>query len=470
MRTWVFAGLAISVTVAVFGFYAWLEGMYTTTAIGRFGTRFEAGEFGGYLLGTMLLALVFLALDVRTRDESDRIADVVDSRPFGNVTLVGGQVAGLAFTAWLPMIVALVLVQAFGVVARTLDWWMGDTIEPYSLAALAIIDAIPVLTLWSSMLVLLVVVLRNRLVAALTALFVIGSVMWIIPGIPAYLVEALVPVSNYASHASDLAPRFAGPEVLVQRGALLLLAAGFVVFAAVWHPRVDGSPRAPQVVAATVCLVSGGIGIGSLVVQAENGMQQRAVWLAAHRLAAEQETGTRVDVIRLDGSAGVSPGKNLDIDVLIAFEAPRELNALVFSFNPAMRITSLAVGGVETPFSHRDGLLTVDLPEPMSAGTTNLLSMRATGVPDPRFAHLDGAVDPWRVPARNALLALGREAGIFERSFVGLMPAVHLAARVGGQRGSGRPCAPRPRLLHGGSNGRCAGRMASGLGRCAPRS
>lgn len=425
VRTWVFAGLAISVTVAVFGFYAWLEGVYSTTAIGRFGTRFEAGEFGGYLLGTMLLALVFLALDVRTRDEHDRIADVVDSRPFGNVTLVGGQVAGLAFTAWLPMIVALALVQAFGVAARTLDWWMGDTIEPYSLAALAIIDAIPVLTLWSSILVLLVVALRNRLVAALTALFVIGSVVWIIPDIPAYLVDALVPVSNYASHASDLAPRFAGPEVLVQRGALLLLAAGFVVFAAVWHPRVDGSPRAPQVVAATVCLVSGGIGIGSLVVQAENGMQQRAAWLAAHRLAAEQEAGTRVDVIRLDGSAGVSPGENIDIDVVIAFEAPRELPALVFSFNPAMRITSLAVGGIETPFSHRDGLLTIDLPEPMPAGTTNLLSMRATGVPDPRFAHLDGAVDPWRVPARNALSALGREAGIFERSFVGLMPAVH---------------------------------------------
>ena len=425
MRTWAFASLAISVTVAVFGFYAWLEGVNSTTAIGRFGTRFEAGELGGYLLGTMLLALVFLALDVRVRDEHARIAGVVDSRPFANVALVGGQVAGLAFTAWLPMIVALAMVQTFGVVARTFDWWMGDTIEPYSLAALVTIDAIPVLILWSSFLVLLVVVLRNRLVAALTALFLIGSVVWIIPGTPAYLVEALVPVSNYASHASDLAPRLAGPEVLVQRGALLLLAAGFVVFAAVWHPRVDGSSRLLQTVAATVCLVSGGIGIGSLVVQAENGMQQRAAWLVAHRLAAEQEAGTRVNVIRLDGRAGVAPGENLDLDVVIAFEAPRELTALVFSFNPAMRISSLAVGGVDTPFSHRDGLLTVDLPEPMPAGAVNLLSINATGVPDPRFAHLDGAVDPWRVPARNALSALGREAGIFERSYVGLMPGVH---------------------------------------------
>ncbi|MCY3838809.1 MAG: hypothetical protein OXH09_09245 [Gammaproteobacteria bacterium] len=425
VRTWVCATLAIFVTLALFGFYAWLEGVYSTSVIGRFGTRFEAGQYGVYLLGAMLLALVFLSLDIRERDEHDRIADVVDSRPFPNIVLVAGQVAGLTFTVWFPMIVALGLVQAFGMVARTFDWWMGDTIEPYSLVALATIDAIPVLTLWSSLLVLLVVVLRNRLVAALTALFVIGCLGWIIPDVPAYLVEALIPVSNYASHASDLAPRFASPDVLFQRGALLLLAAGFVVFAAVWHPRADGSSRSRQVVAATVCLVSGGIGIGSLVVQAENGMQQRAAWLAAHRLAAQQEARTRVDVVRLGGSVGVSPGRNLDIDVVIAFEVPRELTALVFSFNPGMRISSLAVGGVETPFSHRDGLLTVNLSTPMPAGTTDLLSMGAAGVPDPRFAHLDGAVDPWRVSARNALSALGREAGIFERSYVGLMPAVH---------------------------------------------
>ncbi|MDE0191116.1 MAG: hypothetical protein OXQ90_07135 [Gammaproteobacteria bacterium] len=425
VRTWVFAALAISVTVAVFGFYAWLEGVYSTTAIGRFGTRFETGELGGYLMGTMLLALVFLSLDLRERDEHDRIVDVVDSRPFGNVVLVGGQVAGLTFTAWLPMIVALALVQAFAMSARTFGWWMGDTNEPYSLVAFATIDAIPVMILWSSFLVLLVVVLRNRLVAALTAFVVIGSVMWIIPGIPAYLVKALVPVSNYASHASDLAPRFAGPDVLVQRGMLLLLAAGFAVFAAVWHPRVDGSSRVRQAIVAIACMVLGGLGIGSLVMRAVDGMQQREVWLAAHAQAVHQEERTRVDVTRISGTANITPGRNLDIDLVIAFEAPRELTALMFSFNPAMRVSSVAIGDVENSFSHRHGLLTVELAEPMAAGTAGSLSMRASGVPNPRFAYLDSAVDPWRVSARNVISTLGREAGIFERTYVGLMPAVH---------------------------------------------
>ncbi|MDE0422840.1 MAG: hypothetical protein OXK76_18390 [Gammaproteobacteria bacterium] len=425
VRTWVFAILAICITLALFGFYAWLEGMYSTSAIGRFGTRFEVGEFGGYLLATMSLTLVFLALDVPKRDEHDRIVDVVDSRPFANVVLVGGQVAGLTLTVWLPMILALALVQAFGMFARTFGWWMGDTIEPYSLVALATIDAIPVLVLCSSFVLLLVVALGNRLLAALTALFVIGWIGWVIPDVPAYLVEALVPVSNYASHASDLAPRFASANVLFQRGALLLFAAGLVVFAAVWHPRVDGSSRLRQVLVAATCAALGGVGIGSLVVQAVGGMQQREAWLAAHTRAAQQEASTRVDVIRLHGNAGISPGRRLDIDLAITFEAPQELTAMVFSFNPGMRITSLALGGVEAPFSHRDGLLTVELPAPMLAGATSVLSMHAAGVPNPRFGHLDGAVDPWRVPARNALSALGREAAIFERSYVGLMPAVH---------------------------------------------
>ena len=424
VRTWVFASLAVSVTLAVFGFYALLEGFYSTTNVGRFDTRFAAGEFSVYPLGTVLVALVFLGLDVRARDEHDRMAGVVDSRPFANVTLVGGQVAGLAITAWLSTIMALALVQTCGAVARMLDWWTGDTIEPHSLVALATIDAIPVLILWSSFVVLLAVLLRNRLAAGLTALLVIGSVMWIIPDVPAYLAEALVPVSNVASPASDLAPRFASVDTLWQRGSLLLLAAGLVTVTAVWHPRMDGSSRGRQVFVASACIVLGGLGIGSLVVRAVDGMQERAVWLAAHELAAQQEERTRVDVTRIGGTASIAPGRNLDIDLVIAFEAPRELTALVFSFNPAMRISSLALGDVETPFSHRHGLLTVELPEPMAAGTTGLLSMRASGVPDPRFAYLDSAVDPWRVSARNAISTLGREASIFERTYVGLMPAV----------------------------------------------
>lgn len=424
VRTWVFAALAIAVTVGVFGFYALLVAFYSTTVADRFDTRFAAGEFGVYLLGTMLVAMVFLGLDVRMRDEHDRIVGVVDSRPFANVMLVGGQVAGLAFTAWLPMIVALALVQTCGAVARTFDWWAGDTIELYSLVALATIDAIPVLILWSSFVVLLAVLLRNRLVAGLIAIFVIGSVMWIIPDVPAYLVEALVPVSNVASPASDLAPRFASVDTWWQRGSLLLLAAGLVTFTAVWHPRKDGSSRVRQMLVASACVVVGGLGIGSLVVRAVDGMQQRAVWLAAHELAAHQEDQTRVDVTRIAGTASIAPGRNLDIDLVIAFEAPRELTALVFSFNPAMRISSLALGDVETSFSHRHGLLTVQLAEPMAAGTTGLLSMSASGVPDPRFAYLDSAVDPWRVSARNAISTLGREAGIFTRTYVALMPAV----------------------------------------------
>ena len=424
-RTWVFAILAIVITLALFGFYALLEAQYSTVVPGRFGTRFEAGNLGVYLLGVGLVGLILLALDVRARDEGASMAEAIDSRPFTNLALVVGQVAGLALTAWLPVVAALLLVQTFGAIARTFAWWMGDTIEPYSLAALAVLDAIPVLILWSSVLLLLVVVLRNRLVAALTASFVIGGVIWSIPGVPVYLLEALVPVSNYDTFASDLAPRLASAEVLVQRGSILFLAAGLVIFAAVWHPREDGSPRRLLVPVGVACVVLGSVGIGVLVLHAADGMQQREDWLAVHTIAAQKEAHVRADVTRLGGSVVITPGRNLEVGLTIALEAPRELEALVFSFNPAMRISSLRLGGVETPFEHEDGLLTVGLLEPMASGATNTLSIHAAGVPDPRFAHLDSAVDPWLVPARNAISTLGREAAIFHRDYVGLMPATH---------------------------------------------
>ena len=67
-------------------------------------------------------------------------------------------------------------------------------------------------------------------------------------------------------------------------------------------------------------------------------------------------------------------------------------------------------------FHHANGLLTVEPSVPLPAGSTATLALRAAGVPDPRFAYLDSAVD-WRLKSRgNAILSLGTKAGIFEAS------------------------------------------------------
>ena len=123
-RTWVFAVLAVGLNLAVFGFYAYLEASYSPDLTGRSSWRLLMGQFGTYLLTTVAAGAVFLGVDVRARDDRVGMTEVLDSRPLSNPVLIGGQVAGLALTAWLTVLVALGVVQASGAIAGGL-WGVG---------------------------------------------------------------------------------------------------------------------------------------------------------------------------------------------------------------------------------------------------------------------------------------------------------------------------------------------------------
>lgn len=431
VRTWVFATLAIGTTVALFWFYAWVEGTYSPSLPGRFPTRFLAGHFGVYLFTTVLIGAALLAFDARSRHEVARIVEPLDSRPYSNVSMVVGGVAGLTFTVWLSVLVALALVQVLGAIARALDWWMGNTLEPVSLLTLGLVDAMPTVLLWISFVTLLGVVVRSRLVVALTVLAILGVLVWWLPRIPVYLLAALVPVSDYASMASDLAPRIPNIEAWLHRGVMLVFAAGFIVLAAAFHPRFDGGRRLARLTCGIALNVAGLVGVALLVGRALADVELRETWLAVHTEAAAEEAHTLADVEEIRGDVVIEPGFSVLVDVTLKLRAPRPLKSLVFSFNPGMRVTTVRVDDVGADFTHHNGLLTVDLTTPMAAGSRAAMSVRASGIPDPRFGYLDAAVDPWRVSAGNRLNATGREASIFEGSYVGLMPAIHWLPAAG---------------------------------------
>ena len=441
VRTWVFVVLALGLNLAIFGFYAYVEARYSPGLTGRSPWRLLMGQFGTYLLTTVLAGVVFLGVDIRTRDDRVGMTEVLDSKPLSNHVLIGGQVVGLALTAWLTVLVALGVVQATGAIVAGY-WGVGGTVEPVSLGAFALVDALPTLLLWCSVVMLFVVAMRNRLVSATTALVLLGSVVWFVPQIPVYLVGALVPVTDFADSASDLVPRFADVGALLQRGSMLVVAVGLVTLAAVLHPRLDSRLRSRQLVCGVLITAVGVSGIAFLVGRAIEGVELRETWLAVHSRAAAGEATIRADVEKLTGNVVIEPGERLAIDVTAAVRATSskgddesseasDLDELVFSFNPGMHVTALRVDGAEATFTHRHGLLSVALSVPIRAGSSAELSLRAVGIPDSRFAHLDGAVDPLEVAAGNRLGVLGRETAIFDDSYVALMPAVHWLPNAG---------------------------------------
>ena len=441
VRTWVFAVLAVGLNLAIFGFYGYVEASYSPGATGRSSPHLLMGQFGTYLLTTVLAGVVFLGVDARARNDRVGMTETLDSRPLPNHVLVGGQVVGLALTAWLAVLVALGAVQAWGAIAAGL-WGWGDPVEPVSLAAFAFVDTLPTLLLWCSVVMVFVVAMRNRLVAATAALVLLGSVVWFAPRTPVYLLGALVPVTDFADSGSDLAPRFADVEALLQRGSMLVVAVGLVALAAGLHPRLDTRVRSRQLVCGVLIVAVGVSGIVFLVGRAIGGIELRETWLAVHSRAAGEQATTRADIEKLTGNVAIEPGERLAIEVTAILRATSsyegaegpvssDLDELTLALNPGLRVTALRMDGAEAAFTHRHGLLSVALSPPLRAGSRAALSLRAAGVPDSRFAYLDGAVDPLKVAASNRLGVLGREAAIFDESYVALMPAVHWLPSAG---------------------------------------
>ena len=164
-----------------------------------------------------------------------------------------------------------------------------------------------------------------------------------------------------------------------------------------------------------------------MVWSAVDARDERVAWAQAHEAALDLAI---VDLRRLSGTVSVDPGRQLVIDVDLELGVPDPgIDELVFSLNPAMEVESVRLDGEEILFSHALGLLSVAPPSPLAPGSETTLSVRARGVPDPRFGYLDSAV--WALD--ETLLGMpivlqGEQASLFEGEYVALDACGTLAA------------------------------------------
>ena len=456
-RTWVFVALGAGTALGAYGYYFYVHGLMSGSlpVAGYYSPRFQAAAINVYVLWVFVAAAAFLAFDIGARNVRARIAEVVDSRPVSNLTLLVGRLIGVLCVAWVPILVIVVLVQLAAWLAQDAGWWFGEPAEPVAQTAFVMLDSLPILIFWITFVLLLDAVVRHRLAVILVALAVLALQVWAYGTAPAYLYGPLSPLSAQVGWASDMAPRFVDVEMAVQRGALVLFAAAFVGFASVAHARADGTSRSGRLGAAVALAVAGGSGVAWAGLQGAEDLKVRGHWRAVH----EEVDPLRgiPDVETIAGNVVVLPGVRLEMDLRMAFAKPAGSTRLTFSFNPGLRIERLSAGGQAVPFRHEDGLLVIDLPPSLATGVQATVRLGAVGVPDPRFAYLDSAVEWRRRSSDSPLALLGTEPSLFDRRFVALMPGIAWLPRRRCQLGSaGRGHG----LLSRGSNGRGAEGLA----------
>ena len=408
-RTWVFLALGISVVGTAYWYYSyWHAGSALSLTAGTTLPRFTTAYFNSYVLWFFMAAMVFLAFDLRHRDERERVADVVDARPLSNLTLVGGRLFAVVLATYLPLFCILLLIQAVGTVGRAVGWSV-DPIEPVATFVFFFLDAAPALILWCAVVFLLAALLRHRLAVAAAAFALLGTHMWGFAEVPGYLLPAVSLLYIHDNWASDLAPRLPDLLALVHRLAMLMLAAALLIWTVALYPRPDHGSRNARLLLGLLPAALAAAGIGTVVLRCVDGIHLRDAWLAAHQAAAGEPTPL---VEHLTAHVAIDPGDDMRIDLEMRIKAHKEpLPALVFSFNPGLEVAELNLDGKATPFHHELGLLRLQPTEPLAPETPARLTLRAAGVPDPDFAYLDGAVDWRHESSRNAILWLGTAAG-----------------------------------------------------------
>ena len=225
---WLYAVVALVAGLATYAQFAFLHGSFSgmSATVAAVGPRYLIAQTGFNLLLIFLAGVTFLAFDVRARDVRNRMVEVVDSRPLSNIEYLAGKVAGLVLLAWLPLLLLAVLYESFGVLANTLGLPFGDPVEPISLLGF-LLQTFAALFLWCSMIVLLAMVIRYRILIALISLGLIAWQFWMALNVPLYVLQWISLLPSFVI-ASDIAPRLVAEGDGLRLLAHLILGVGLL--------------------------------------------------------------------------------------------------------------------------------------------------------------------------------------------------------------------------------------------------
>ena len=383
-----------------------------------------------YLLGNVeptfflmfQMAVLCLVFDAAHRHKRNRIDEVVDSKPVRNYQYLAGRVIGIAGLVWFVAAVLVITMQAIGVVAQTLNIGVADTFQFHSLMNLLLFDAPATLLVWTAFVAFLSCLVRARILVLAVGLLAMFAWYFLVLNTPFELLSLVSPSSNDSLFVSELVPEFAAWQVVSIRCATILASIALIATGALILRRNDSGNRPAMATASSLSSVLGVLVCALVATVTFTGLEKNNSWRESH---ASYEWLGGIDVKEMKGEISIDPGKHLTIDLnfTLSLDAT-QLERMVFTLNPGMNVRELSVDGVQATYSHRNGLLEVQFPPSMASSSTHTLNVVARGVPNPRFAYLDSAVDYLSdsSTSRQAIMLLGIDGSVFDTEYVALMP------------------------------------------------
>lgn len=393
--------------------------------LGFISPRYFASILGESFVFLSCLGVLLFAFDAHTRDQTERIGEVIYCKPISDLEWWAGRLLGLIIVAGVPILLLLAVFIVYCLVSEIFPIPFGEPIEPWSMVSLVMFDLIPNLVFFGSLTLFLAVLLKSRLLALIISLLCLRGLIWITSRLPVSLGELFQTVTGNVVIPSELVPTLTTPEILFNRIALIAISCGLLLFVCVAFPRSVPDRAAYKL---------GGIGsiaTGVVVFLAMFGLHSLerghiARWVEVHN--AYFDAVIFPDVHHLDGKVDIRPGRTMTMDFTLQVSIPESTDGqefVAFSFNPGFRITHLSVAeeAIEGEV-FRHGLLRI--PKKYFSSSVVDLQVQARGRPDQRFAYLDTVdrVASVAGPSVSQLRLLGTENFIFRSNFVVLVPGI----------------------------------------------
>lgn len=371
------------------------------------------------------LGLLFLAFDANHRHDRARIGEVLGSRPITNFESLAGRLIGISTLLWLVIAANVLALHCFGLICQVFEYRFAEPIQPHSIFNLLVLDVPATLLAWCALVVFLGSVFRSRFAVIAVGSLLMLAYYFLVLRTPFSLLPVLSPSSNDSHYISDIVPEIASFTTIFVRVASVIGAFLLIVLATTFTTRRDGSNRLVKAIALSLLLFLTGAFVTVATLDTTQKLGQIADWREIHESYLWNGS---VDVSHISGDVHIDPEKHLTIDLTLSFETvlpPEE--KLVFTLNPSMTIHRLTINEHPAEFSFNNGLLEISPPILLQDQSVQTLGIKAEGIPNPRFAYLNSALDYQSDPdirARTVKL-FGTEGSIYSRSYVGLMPGVY---------------------------------------------